>query len=242
MSDYFIPVSFLTFSSQQSKGLITGLLEDHTTTKVSFKISLKPSQLERMKQTGFEKAFKLTTSLPLTNMHAFDANGSMRRFSSPEDIADSYFPTRLSLYEDRKSVLKSKLNHTSALLKNKARFIELVADGQIELLNGRATKNESYAKLKEFKIQTFADLEEIRADNALRRKRGDNDSPHGDDIPISGSEFDYLFKMPLSSLTTEKIAELKRDVTKAEANLREIEGADTRELWMTDLDKLASHL
>lgn len=236
--------TFADFSVQQSKGLITGLQEDHTTTKVSFKISLKPSQLERMRQTGLEKALKLTTNLPLTNMHAFDEFGSMRRFSSPEDIANCYFPTRLSLYEDRKSVLKSKLNHTSALLKNKARFIELVAGGQLELLGGKVTKEESYAKLKELEFQTFADLEEIRTDNSLRNKRGGKDVPLDEEIEISGSgsDFDYLFKMPLSSLTTEKIADLNRDVAKAEENLKEIQQADTRELWMTDLDRLASHL
>lgn len=195
-----------------------------------------------MKQTGLEKALKLTTNLPLTNMNAFDADGSMRRFSSPEDIADSYFPTRLSLYEDRKSVLQSKLNHASALLKNKARFIEVVVEGRIELLGGKVSKDESYAKLKKLNFQTAADLEEIRTNNSLRRKRPDNLPPSNEEAATSGFEYDYLYRMPFSSLTKEKIAELNGDVAKAEANLKEIQHSDIRELWMTDLDKLASHI
>lgn len=198
-----------------------------------------------MKQSGIENALKLTTNLPLTNMHAFDADGSMRRFSTPEDIADSYFSTRLSLYEDRKSVLESKLNHASALLKNKARFIEMVADGKLALLGGNVSKDDSFAKLKELNFQSSVDLEQIRTDNSLRRKRKENDvSPvdDGDDAPQSGSEYDYLFKMPLSSLTTDKIAELNKDVATAQANLKEIQQSETTEVWMRDLDKLASHL
>jgi DNA topoisomerase-2 len=223
--------------------LITDFIEDHTTTKVSFKVTLKAGQLSRMKQTGLEKAFKLTTNMLLTNMHAFGANGTMSKFASAESIAESYFPIRLSLYDDRKSVLQSKLEHVSMTMRNKARFIELVSQGKIDLLSGKVSKDESQSLLQHLGLNTASELEKVRNNNSLRNKGGHG--THTDDneeTSSSGADYDYLFKMPLSSLRKEKIEELTSDAAKADSNLKALQGLEPRELWMSDLDKLAAHL
>jgi DNA topoisomerase-2 len=232
----------------QSKGTITDFVEDHTTTKVSFKVRLKPSQLSRMKQSGLEKSFRLKSNLQLTNMNAFDADGKIEKFYSAESIADAYFPTRLSLYHDRKSVLQSKMDHAATVLRNKARFIQMVSEGQIDLVGGQKSKEETSAMLRDVGFSTVLELEAIRNKNSLHGKHkddvpadtGDEGSDGG--VPSAGSEFDYLMKMPLSSLTREKIEDLTQEASKTESDLKDIRDTKPEELWMSDLEKLASHL
>lgn len=195
-----------------------------------------------MKQIGLEKAFNLTTNMRLTNMHAFSAQGKMQKFSSAESIADSYFPVRLSLYDDRKSVLQSKLEHLSTTTRNKARFIELVSQGKIDLLSGKVSKDESQVLLQRLDFNTAHELEKVRNNNSIYRKGGQGRKDENEEKSSGGGDYDYLFKMPLSSLTKEKIEELTLDAQKADANLKDLQQLEPKELWLSDLDKLAAHL
>lgn len=73
------------------------------------------------KKGSLEKALKLTSNFLTTNMHAFDEHGNIQQFDSAEEIADAFFPVRMRMYDDRKSVLESEAQYHSLLLRNKAR-------------------------------------------------------------------------------------------------------------------------
>lgn len=228
----------------QSKGIITDFVENHTTTKVSFTIKLKPTQLSRMKQTGLEKAFRVTSNLPVSNMNAFDAEGKIQKFNSAESIADAYFPTRLSLYQDRKRYLQAKMDHTATVMRNKARFIQMVSENQINLIGGRKTKEETSKVLRDLGFNTMLELNSIRNKFSLHNEEN-NDSADDDrdrNFNPSESEFDYLLKMPLSSLTRDKMEGLIHEASKTEVDQKKIRDTKPEELWMSDLDKLAAHL
>eukprot|EP00536_Pseudo-nitzschia_multiseries_P002545 jgi/Psemu1/235795/estExt_Genewise1.C_340082 len=232
----------------QSNGGIVGFREDHTTTKVSFTVKLKPSQLQRMEQSGLEKAFKLTSTLQLTNMNAFNTHGLIQKFDSAESIADAYFPTRLSLYADRKSVLMSEMNYKSAVLKNKARFIQLVSEGKFDLMSGQLTEEKSVSELKSLGFKTFDELKSLRNQNRVHEKLIEGGLSESTDDEVTEenhsdkSSFDYLFKMPLSSLTSDKISALTKEASETESNLNEIRDLRSEELWLSDLEKLAPYL
>jgi DNA topoisomerase-2 len=245
----------------QSKGNIVDFREDHTTTKVSFKVFVRPSQLERMEKSGLEKSLKLRSSLPLTNMNAFDHDGKIMKFDTAESIANAYFPTRLSLYHDRKSVLMSQMDYTATMMRNKARFIQMVADGEVDLIGGKISKDETYALLNKFGFQTSSQLDEIKNNNSLRINLDDVSSTNeGLDgtveyedlieeeessdtkMTATSASFDYLLSMPLSSLTSERIDALTKEALKKESDLRSIRDTLPEELWVNDLDKLAPHL
>lgn len=232
----------------QSNGIISDIVENHTTTKVSFLVKLKPSQLKRMEESGLEKAFKLRSNLLLTNMNAFDEMGNIRKFESAEAIADAYFPIRLSLYHDRKSVLQSKMEYSASKQRNKARFIQMVSDGQIDLVGGRITKDEASMILAREGFSTARELEAVRNNNSLAKKQEttssseDTEAEFDEDSGESQSDFDYLLKMPLSSLTKERIESLNQEAKKIEDELDAVRGTTPEELWMTDLEKLARHL
>ena len=233
----------------QTKGTIVDFREDHTTTKVSFIVSLKPSQLIRMKQSGLEHAFKLKSKHLLTNMNAFDAHGNIQKFESAESIADAFYPTRLSLYEDRKSVLMSEMSYKSAQLENKARFIQLVSEGQIDLVGGRLSEDKTVSVLQSHGFNTIGELKSLRNNNSIHKKVTEGDaSPSEHDLaknekhPNEKSSFDYLLKMPLSSLTGDKIAALTKEASETKSALDAIRDRRYEEMWLSDLERLASHL
>jgi DNA topoisomerase-2 len=179
-------------------------------------------------------------------MHAFDENYEMRKFDSAESIADAFFPQRLALYHDRKSVLESEMNYDAAVLRNKAQFIHAVTAGEVDLMSGKKTKEQTTASLQNLGLTRSTDLKAIRDNNALTKRRllkeGDIDGIADlNDIPLS-SEYDYLLSMPLSSLTAEKIANLQNEALKKEQDFEQLQNTSPEDLWRADLDKLAALL
>ena len=222
----------------QKNAEIESFVENHTTTTVSFTVNMKSVQLSRMKKTGLEKVFKLDSNMSLNNMHAFDHNNNIQKYSSPEEIVDSYFPIRMGLYYDRKVVLECSKEYETALIRNKARFIEDVVDGKIDLIKGSQTKEDTVFQLLEQGFDQFSDLQSI-----LTKKEELNQgvSAH-QGTKLSKEEttkqFDYLLNMSLASLTAEKVDSLVADAEKNEKELEAVRNATPETLWHEDLDKL----
>ena len=230
----------------QSNGIVSDFIENHTTTKVSFTVRLTPSQLQRMESTGLSTSFRLRSNQLLTNMNAFDEFGQIQKFSSAEAIADAHFPIRLSLYHDRKSVLQSKMEYIAAKQRNKARFIQMVSDGEFSLIGGNVSRHEASQMLFDRGFNTAADLEAIRSSNSLSERLKESEIVPEEEENLSHgeteSDYDYLLQMPLSSLTREKIESLMKEAEKIEDELKTVRATEPEELWMNDLDKLAKHL
>jgi DNA topoisomerase II len=227
----------------RDKGLITSFVENHTTSKVSFTVNLKVAQLARMERAGLETAFKLGANLPTTNMHAMDTNQQIQKFNTPEQIADAFFPTRLELYFDRKSVLEAEYNHAAAVRRNKSRFVKAVVAGEIDLASGRQSKPEIVSSLAKLGFATDTELKAIKNDNALWKRRK-LEEPTDDATQEASllSEFDYLMNMPISSLTHERIIELETEAIKKEKESSEIRNTSPQDIWRDDLEKLATLL
>lgn len=230
----------------RERGEIQSFIEDHTTTSVSFIVNVNSVQLARMMKTGLEKPFKLETNLPITNMNAFNSTHSIQTFKSAEHIADTYFPLRLKLYHDRKSLLESNMNYSSTILHNKARFILAVTERNIDLVQGHRSKADTIVLLEDLEFTKMSELEAIKHNKVLSSRNQTQDFPittasEGNDHS-ENKEFDYLLNMPLSSLTSEKINKLQEDAIKTESDLNKIRNASPEDLWRADLDKLESHL
>lgn len=232
----------------RSQGTISSFVENHTTARVSFLISMNPSKLARMEKTGFETGLKLRSMLSLSNMHAFDETGVIRRYNQPEDIVEAYFPIRLSLYEDRKSVLESEATYAAALYRNKAKFIEHVTQGKIDLISGTKTRAAMTKELHNEGFATHADLISLRNNNSVFRRMTGRSGEHAVDVPEDDFEehdttgYDYLLNMPLSSLSAEKIASLVQDAAGKDKELAAAKSTSATDLWSADLDKLVPFL
>jgi DNA topoisomerase-2 len=242
--------SFLVDLQQQ--GIISNFFEGHTTTKVSFTVTVKTSQMMKLERSGFESAFKLKSSLLTTNMHAFDSQGTIRKYHSPEEIAEDFFEVRMKLYEDRKSVMESEMQYLALLARNKAKFIQAVTSNRIDLLSGKKSKQETVQKLEELGFSTNTDLKAVRNDNdpfrrnKLLNQTDDEGSTETSTDEASGegalTEYDYLLNMPLSSLTAEKVVGLQEEAIVKDKELEITRATSPSDLWRQDLDKLAPQL
>jgi DNA topoisomerase-2 len=232
----------------RDKGMIQNIVEDHTTTSVSFTVGMRTAQLSRLaSRSTLHKQFKLEAPLLLTNMHAFDSNGMIQRYDSAESIADAYFLTRLQLYGDRKCLLEASLNYSSAIVQNKANFIAAVSEGKVDIVRGQKSKAETIANLKRLGFASSSELDELKFAGSSNVHDGvvaggEKDDSSSDSKGKSEREYDYLLNMPLSSLTTEKIHGLREDAQKTQRELEMIKGATPEDLWHSDLDKLEKYL
>lgn len=66
--------------------------------------------MRKAEEEGLEKRFRLANQISTGNMVCFDLNGKIRKYSSPEEILDEFYPRRLELYGVRKvSRLRSRV-------------------------------------------------------------------------------------------------------------------------------------
>ena len=232
----------------RSRGEIQSFTENHTTTKVSFTIQTNRAQLQRWRKSGLTKALKLETNVPTSNMNAFDENGVICKFDCPESIVDAYYPIRLGLYHDRKSLLECTREHSAITSRNKAKFIEAVVDGKIDLARGTRSKDDTVLLLEELEFTPMSKLQEIQSSwgnkKGLQVDRTITDNSVFDEVNSINhqKEFDYLLNMPLSSLTSEKISDLRNEANKMDSELDEVRQTSAEDLWRQDLEKLENYL
>ena len=115
--------------------------------KVLFILKLK--DVDKVKQmmnkvgdmgiTELEKHLKLYDTFKITNMHGFNVDSTIKKYSSPNKIIDEYFTVRLEKYSDRKKLLLSQLKAELDLDENKLRWLSMILNNQIDL---RKMKND----------------------------------------------------------------------------------------------------
>lgn len=59
-------------------------------------------ELEVAEAKGLTEYFKLTTKITTSNMIAFDAEGRIKKYDSPEHIIEEFYSLRLAYYQKRK--------------------------------------------------------------------------------------------------------------------------------------------
>ena len=68
-----------------------------------FVISMAAKDVEKAEAQGLTEFFKLTSKINTSNMICFDFDGKIRKYGSPEEIIDEFYPKRLAYYQKRKA-------------------------------------------------------------------------------------------------------------------------------------------
>jgi DNA topoisomerase-2 len=97
---------------------------------------------------ALEKLLKLSTTVSTTNMHLFDADCKLHKYQSVEDIIDAFSVVRLATYVKRKAHQVDALQRILVKLSNKAKYIEHVLDGSVDLRRKTATDIETMLREK----------------------------------------------------------------------------------------------
>ena len=76
--------------------------EHHDTINVHFVVNLSAKEVEKAEAQGLVEYFKLTTKINTSNMICFDFENKIKKYASPEEILEDFYPMRLAYYQKRK--------------------------------------------------------------------------------------------------------------------------------------------
>lgn len=194
-------------------------------TGINFLIEFKDSKvLDTLINNGtLDKELKLYKSFNTNNMYLFDDKCVPTKYLNTTDILLDFYDIRLEFYTKRREYIIKKLTRELSILESKARFIEEYINGTLDI--NRKTKDYIIELLKSKQYPTHSDNE--------------NDNKNDEK---SNKSYDYLIRLPLISLTLEKIDELKSQVVKKQNELNDIRNKTEKDLWKQDLLSLQKYI
>ena len=160
---------------------------------------------------GVHKLLKLCTNVSSTNMHLFDYNDKLKKYNNTSEIIEDYFYKRLETYDLRKKYMVSALEKELTLLSNKAKYVNEVLEGTVDLR--KKTKEQVIAML-ESKGYNRIDEEETKKD------------------------YKYLIRMPMDSVTEENVQKLLKEHGDKTVELEAVKNKTLHSMWLGELEAL----
>ena len=87
---------------------------------------------------GIEKLLKLSTTVSTTNMHMFNNECKLHKYTSVEEVIEEFYGVRLATYSKRKAFLIDDLQKKLVKLSNRAKYILATLDGSVDLRKKKA--------------------------------------------------------------------------------------------------------
>tara|TARA_B100001248_G_scaffold253103_1_gene229978 strand:- start:415 stop:1887 length:1473 start_codon:yes stop_codon:yes gene_type:complete len=199
---------------KKTTGIIEKFTDDNTDKIVKFTLQFPDNKLGKyIKADTLEKKLKLNRKINITNMHLFNANGTIKKYSNGQEIIKDFYEKRLEYYEIRKAYILRRLQNELLHLKYKVKFIEYKLSGKIIIDN--KTRQSIIDKLVEFEFPELSkDVDDIK-----------------------GKSYSYITTMGLFALTKEKIDELNQEYAAKKAELEALEGKTVKEIWLEELNE-----
>lgn len=236
---------------------IKDMEEQHTAT-IRFVVKLTEQEMRKTLEIGLLERFKLTATVNLLNMVAFDPQGRIKKYESPNEILREFYFVRLEYYQKRKDHLSAELQKVVQKLGEQARFIKMIIDKKL------LVSNRKRADL----VKMLADLDFVRYDKSGQPVGGSSSgsikveeevelaedqeedglfvgtsvesaapSAANEHVPETVfSHYDYLLGMPIWALTREKYEKLLQEKGLREEELNVLLGKSAKDLWNEDLD------
>ena len=158
--------------------------------------------------TAIEKLLKLYTTESTSNMHLFDSQDQLKKYGNVRDIVRDYYATRLELYAKRKTHQLAAMSAELRVLGNKARYIQELLDGSIDLRRKRGDELMAMLQSKGY------------------------DHVEGDE------QYKYLLKLPMDSVSEENVQKLLKEKGQKDAQHAALQGTGIEQLWLADLAEL----
>jgi DNA topoisomerase-2 len=221
-------IRFLEESILSEKSDMILEFDNHSTEEdISIKIKLSGEFIYNQKNfvmkngfTEFEKKLKLVTPISLTNIHAYDKDNVIKKYTSPYQILDEHKTVRLIYYKKRKDYILKELNNKLCILENKIRFIKEVIAKTI--LVSECTKQDLLKQLfdKEYNLFNDSIISDITTFDKV------------------GNGYDYMIKMPIYTLSSDKVKELNDELNSIKDEIDIIFNKDIKTMWTEELDEL----
>jgi len=89
---------------------------------------------------GVEKTLKLSTTISTTNMHMFNSEYKLHKYTTVEEIIDDFYGVRMTIYGKRKANMVAEMRTKLIKLSNRARYITETLDDVVDLRRKTATQ------------------------------------------------------------------------------------------------------
>ena len=183
--------------------LTEGKIRDFEDTSTDMKIQI---QIKTDNVSQFEKL--LTDKIKLSNMHAFNSNGVIHKYNSPNEILSEYCNVRLDLYETRRTTILKTLKSRIPYHQNVVRFIhQQCLDTPLPDLR-RKTPEECDSLFKEY---NFAKIDD---------------------------SFNYLLNLPIASLTLKHAKKHEKDLADLRGEIEALENTTAKQMWKNELSHM----
>lgn len=232
--DFKEMIEQMTSGSETPKvvSVIKDYEENHTDTTVHFRLHMRDEGMKKAEAEGFEKFFKLTTTLSTSNMVCFDLEGKIRKYSSPEEILGDFYPKRLEYYALRKQYLADDLNKQFDRLSNQARFVQMIIKKELSVSNKK--KAVIVQELRDLDFRPFpkGGPKPVTAGETAPTLEEEEEEDQGSD-----ADYDYLLGMAIWNLTEEKVKKLLEQRDAKEQELIELLKLTPQDIWSKDLEE-----
>ncbi|XP_034472434.1 DNA topoisomerase 2 [Drosophila innubila] len=251
----------LSNGTEKVKAIISEYREYHTDTTVRFVVSFNPGEFERIRAEdgGFHRVFKLSSSISLNQMHAFDENNCLRRYPSPKEVLEDFYKLRLEYYVRRRDYLLGQLTAQADRLSDQARFIlekcekKLVIENKqrkmmIDELVKRGYRPDPVKewqrriKMEDAEANNEEEEDDEEAATSTSKAKKEVDPEKAFQKLTDVKKFDYLLGMSMWMLTEERKNELLKQRDAKLEELDNLQKLTPKHLWMNDLDALAQKL
>jgi DNA topoisomerase-2 len=186
----------------------TDVTIDFTITFASGQINKLVASTAEYNCNGLEKLLKLYTTKTNTNMHMFDENEKLIKYSNVKEVIEHFMKVRSDLYVKRKAYQVEALTKSAMVLSNKARFITEILDETIDLRKKKTVVVSQILKDKKY------------------------------DIIDDDDDFKYLVKLPMDSVTEENVKKILNERDSKQAELEHLKGTTITQLWVNELNSL----
>jgi len=154
---------------------------------------------------------KLQTYVYTSNMVLFTEKNQLRKYDNVDQIIDNFCKVRLDYYVKRKKYQVNNLENEIRHLGNKERFIQEVIDKEILIMNEKEE-----------------DIIEVLKERGY------------DEEPESGG-YDYLLRLQVRTFTSDKVKQLKNDITSSKTKLDILTQTKPEQMWLNELNELETH-
>ena len=160
-------------------------------------------------------------------MYLFNDNLILSKYNNATDILLDFYDIRLEYYHLRKEYLVKRLTNDLILLNSKVRFINEYINGTLDI--NRKSKDYIVSLLERNnypKLQNETTTSETETDTEIESKKS----------------YDYLIRMQLVSLSSEKIAELEKQRNDKQMELEILKSQTEKDLWRLDIQEIQKQL
>jgi len=222
--------------SSKGPAVISDYKEYHTDETVRFVITCNDAQLNKIREAGYFKFFKLQSSLSTSSMVLFDYNGVLRRYETPIDILKEFFEVRKDFYYRRKLYLEGRFEAETGRLTNQARFIMENIEEDYKLV-----------RLKEQQLIRELIQRGYDSDPEKEWKKKHESQYVADDIDPtedldSDYDFNYLLNMNIRTLLPDHAEKLIKKRDDKQKELNELRATKPETFWIRDLDAFSEEL